>query len=91
MVLCLCSHAAAEDYDKALKEPYVPLPDPGVCANLHEMCETWAKQGECKNNPGARALYASHLAALRWGHCALPVGLLHTPFAIVCHAPLQDT
>ncbi|KAG2444390.1 hypothetical protein HXX76_001143 [Chlamydomonas incerta] len=41
-----------EDYEKALKEPYVPLPDPGVCTNLQDMCDTWAKQGECKNNPG---------------------------------------
>ncbi|KAG2447122.1 hypothetical protein HYH02_007868 [Chlamydomonas schloesseri] len=41
-----------DEYERALKEPFKPLPDPGVCANLHEMCETWALQGECKNNPG---------------------------------------
>ncbi|EFJ42276.1 hypothetical protein VOLCADRAFT_67269 [Volvox carteri f. nagariensis] len=29
-----------------------PLPDPGVCTDLHEMCDTWARAGECQNNPG---------------------------------------
>ncbi|GFR51271.1 hypothetical protein Agub_g13579 [Astrephomene gubernaculifera] len=41
-----------DEYQRALKEPFQPLPDPGVCANLHEMCDTWAKSGECTHNPG---------------------------------------
>ncbi|GIL49191.1 hypothetical protein Vafri_5341 [Volvox africanus] len=41
-----------DEYQRALKEPFQPLPDPGICTNLHEMCETWAEAGECKNNPG---------------------------------------
>ncbi|KXZ48812.1 hypothetical protein GPECTOR_25g397 [Gonium pectorale] len=41
-----------EEYEKALKDPYQPLPDPGVCADYHEMCEMWAKAGECEKNEG---------------------------------------
>jgi hypothetical protein len=39
---------ADDEYLKALKEPFSPLPDPGVCNNLHEMCDKWAKAAECK-------------------------------------------
>ncbi|KAG2489361.1 hypothetical protein HYH03_012191 [Edaphochlamys debaryana] len=41
-----------EEYKRYLKEAFNPLPDPGICVDLHEMCNTWAKSGECENNPG---------------------------------------
>jgi len=42
-----------EEYEASLaRGPAEPLPDPGVCANLHAMCDTWAGAGECTNNPG---------------------------------------
>ncbi|PNH08112.1 Prolyl 4-hydroxylase subunit alpha-3 [Tetrabaena socialis] len=44
--------ADAEEYKRALTEPYETLPDPGICTDLHKMCETWASAGECKNNAG---------------------------------------
>lgn len=37
---------AVDEYEKSLKEPYVPLPDPGVCANYHDQCDVWASAGE---------------------------------------------
>ncbi|KAG2496397.1 hypothetical protein HYH03_005624 [Edaphochlamys debaryana] len=40
-----------DEYEEALKAPFTAMPDPGVCQNLHEMCEEWAKQGECEHNP----------------------------------------
>lgn len=41
-----------DEYEKSLKEPYVPLPDPGVCANYHDQCDVWASAGECEKNSG---------------------------------------
>jgi len=41
-----------DEYLKSLREKHVPLPDPGMCANMHTMCEEWAAKGECKKNPG---------------------------------------
>ena len=29
-----------------------PVPDPGLCRNNHEQCQTWAKGGECTKNSG---------------------------------------
>lgn len=43
---------AEEEYDRSLKVKHKPLPDPGLCSNLHDMCETWAAGGECQKNPG---------------------------------------
>jgi hypothetical protein len=43
--------SAGDEYEKALKEPFSPLPDPGACVNLHEMCDQWAKAGECTVGP----------------------------------------
>ncbi|KAL6752051.1 hypothetical protein V8C86DRAFT_2764272 [Haematococcus lacustris] len=40
------------EYEETLTKPFTPLPDPGVCANLHEMCDTWAAAGECEKNEG---------------------------------------
>lgn len=41
-----------EDFNRSLVKEFVPQPDPGVCTDRHEMCQTWAKSGECKKNPG---------------------------------------
>ena len=41
-----------DEYAKSLTEKHVPMPDPGLCMDNHEMCGTWVKAGECKNNPG---------------------------------------
>ena len=51
-MLHACRAAAAEAWEESIKTPYSPLPDPGVCADLHSECEVWAKQGECTKNPG---------------------------------------
>mmetsp|Transcript_25114 Transcript_25114/g.63685 ORF Transcript_25114/g.63685 Transcript_25114/m.63685 type:complete len:368 (-) Transcript_25114:544-1647(-) len=40
------------EYNESLAQPYTPLPDPGVCADLHERCDAWAKGGECEKNAG---------------------------------------
>ena len=50
--LHVCRVAAAEAWEESIKTPYSPLPDPGVCADLHSECDVWAKQGECTKNPG---------------------------------------
>lgn len=44
--------SAEEEYVRSLKVKHKPLPDPGLCSNLHDMCETWAAGGECQKNPG---------------------------------------
>lgn len=41
-----------KEYLEALATPFKPLPDPGVCADLHDRCNDWAKAGECESNPG---------------------------------------
>lgn len=41
-----------DDYKKSFGKFHPPQPDPGFCTDRHEMCEQWAKAGECKNNPG---------------------------------------
>lgn len=41
---------AEEDYLRALNKTFKPKPDPGMCVDLHEMCEQWAKSGECEKN-----------------------------------------
>lgn len=41
-----------EEYDNSLKTKHQPLPDPGLCADLHNTCTEWASRGECEKNPG---------------------------------------
>ncbi|GAX79135.1 hypothetical protein CEUSTIGMA_g6575.t1 [Chlamydomonas eustigma] len=41
-----------EEYFKSLEQKIKPKMDPGLCNNLHEMCEQWALQGECEKNSG---------------------------------------
>ncbi len=43
---------AGDEYDRSLHHHAGPLPDPGLCINQHEQCETWASGGECDKNPG---------------------------------------
>lgn len=41
-----------EEYERSLSQPHTPIPDPGLCNDRHEMCNQWAKAGECQKNPG---------------------------------------
>mmetsp|Transcript_26898 Transcript_26898/g.58722 ORF Transcript_26898/g.58722 Transcript_26898/m.58722 type:complete len:357 (-) Transcript_26898:792-1862(-) len=41
-----------EEFRRSLKVKHEPLPDPGLCADLHDQCQHWASVGECEKNPG---------------------------------------
>eukprot|EP01025_Chloroclados_australasicus_P011084 TRINITY_DN14802_c0_g1_i4.p1 TRINITY_DN14802_c0_g1~~TRINITY_DN14802_c0_g1_i4.p1 ORF type:complete len:286 (+),score=22.14 TRINITY_DN14802_c0_g1_i4:258-1115(+) len=48
-----------------LQEKPKPLIDPGICVDMHELCEGWASSGECDNNPGYMIGSSSNLGNCR--------------------------
>ncbi len=51
---------------KSQTEKHTPVPDPGLCINQHELCDTWAKAGECEKNAGYMLGSSSGQGVCRW-------------------------
>merc|ERR1719210_1428080 len=82
-----CSNGVIHVIDAVLLPPAAPAPPPSPCSDDNQMCNDWAANGECQNNPG----YMLEFCRQSCGVCSSPTTLAPTPAPAPAPLSIVDT